>query len=115
MPCRGLPQHKNGVPGKHHDPLGWPQVFSCLSSLSLPFSLNYFPSFNCHPPHLLPRPFTAWPCTLPPALSCYDHTSLLAAPEHNTSLPRGLGKDPLPHEDGSFRRFTVIATVVFEV
>lgn len=52
-----LPQHKNGVPGKHHDPLGWPQVFGCLSNLS--FSLSYFPSFNCHPPHLWPRPFMA--------------------------------------------------------
>lgn len=56
--------HKNGVPGKHHGPLGWPQVFSCLSSLSasLPFSLSSSPSFKCHPGNG-PRPFAAWPST----------------------------------------------------
>lgn len=84
-----LPQHKNGVPGMHHDPLGWPQVFSCPCSLSLPFSLSYFPSFNYHPRHLRSRPFTAWPCTLPPAFNRYSHTGLLASPEHNTCSGSG--------------------------
>lgn len=99
-----LSQHKNGVPGKHHDPLWWPQGFSCLSSLSacLLFSLNYFTSLQLPLQRRAPalhglaqhHSLSAAPATL----------GLLAAPGTHKMCSglKTLARTPLILEDKSF-------------